>query len=44
MSLDVVTSGNSYSDATNTMTVGSIDNCLMTDPPAITPSITTPPI
>ncbi len=33
MSLDVVTSGNSYSDATNTMTVGSIDNCLMTDPP-----------
>src|SRR5207244_10687263 len=30
MSLDMVTSGNTYDSATNTMTVGSIDNCLTT--------------
>ena len=28
VSLDMVTSGNSYDDITNTMTVGTIDNCL----------------
>src|SRR6266540_4266689 len=33
ISLDMVTSGNSYDDATNTMTVGSVDNCLTTDLP-----------
>ncbi len=28
MSLDMVTTGNSYDDSTNTMSVGSVDNCL----------------
>ena len=33
MSLDMVPEGNGYDAATNTMTVGPIDNCLSSDPP-----------
>jgi hypothetical protein len=33
MSLDMVTTGNSYDDTTNTMTVGTINRCLNTPPP-----------
>jgi len=33
ISLDMVTTGNTYDDTTNTMNVGAIDNCLTTAPP-----------
>jgi len=33
ISLDMVPAGNGYDAATNTMTVGAIDNCLSSDPP-----------
>ena len=33
MSLDMVTDGNAYDETTNTMTVGTIENCFVTDPP-----------
>jgi|GEM_PF-4361149 len=33
ISLDMVTTGNTYDDVTNTMTLGTIDNCLSADPP-----------
>src|SRR6266542_323996 len=33
ISLDMVTSGNSYDGATNSMSAGNIDNCLVTSPP-----------
>ena len=33
MSFDMVTTGNTYDETTNTMTVGTVDNCLTTAPP-----------
>ena len=33
ISLDMVTTGNSYDETTNTMTVGAVDHCLATAPP-----------
>src|SRR2546427_5240811 len=33
IALDMVTADDSYNESTNSMTVGSIDNCLTTDPP-----------
>ena len=33
LSLDMVTIGNGYDDATNTMTLGAIEDCLTTTPP-----------
>jgi hypothetical protein len=36
LSFDVVTSGNTYDETTNSMSVGTIDNCLTTAPPGST--------
>jgi len=35
MRLDMITTGNGYDDATNTMTVGAINGCLTTAPPGM---------